>query len=204
MSWNAALFLALNASARPGPVQLAALVGLANLPLLLAPLLLAWLWVAGSAARRPGLIAAGCAVFIGQGINQLLGMAWDEPRPFVAHIGHTWMAHAADNGFPSDHATLAWSLGLGLLLAGVSRTWGLTACAIGIVTGWARVRLGVHMPVDVIASVPAGLLAAVLARSLLVPIRLWVAPAVGGAYDRAVRLLPGRPSRHEPGPRRSA
>ena len=27
----------------------------------------------------------------------------------MAGVGHTWLAHAADNGFPSDHATLTWS-----------------------------------------------------------------------------------------------
>jgi len=63
-------------------------------------------------------------VFAGQGINLLLGLVWFEPRPFMVGIGHTWLDHLADNGFPSDHATLAWSLGLRLALTGASRRWG--------------------------------------------------------------------------------
>jgi hypothetical protein len=44
--------------------------------------------------------------------------------------------------------------------------------------------------VDVLASVPAGLLAAGFASTLLPPIRRWVAPPIERAYDRALRFLP--------------
>jgi len=129
-------------------------------------------------------------VLAGQGINLLLGLAWFEPRPFMAGIGHTWLDHVADNGFPSDHATLAWSLGLGLALTGASRRWGAVACLVGLATGWARVYLGVHFPLDVLASIPAGLLAAGFASTLLPPVRRWVAPLAGHAYDVALGYLP--------------
>ena len=126
----------------------------------------------------------------GQGINLLLGLAWFEPRPFMAGVGHTWLDHVADNGFPSDHATLAWSLGLGLALTGASRRWGTAACLVGLATGWARVYLGVHFPLDVLASMPAGLLAAGSACILLPPVRRWVAPLAEHAYDVALGHLP--------------
>jgi len=159
-SWNTALFLSLNAASRPGPVLQGLVVAVAGIPVLLAPVLLACLWVWGPPARRAALIAAGAGVFAGQGINLLLGLVWFDPRPFMAGIGHTWLDHVADNGFPSDHATLAWSLGLGLVLTGASRHWGAAACLAGLAAGWTRVYLGVHFPVDVLASIPAGLLAA--------------------------------------------
>ncbi len=129
-------------------------------------------------------------MFAGQGINLLLGLVWFDPRPFMAGIGHTWLDHVTDNGFPSDHATLAWSLGLGLALTGASSRWGTVACLVGLAAGWARVYLGVHFPVDVLASIPAGLLAAGFASVLLPPIQRWVAPPVERAYDMALRLLP--------------
>jgi undecaprenyl-diphosphatase len=189
-SWNTALFLSLNAASRPGPVLQGLVVAVAGIPVLLAPVLLACLWVWGPPARRAALIAAGAGVFAGQGINLLLGLVWFDPRPFMAGIGHTWLDHVADNGFPSDHATLAWSLGLGLVLTGASRHWGAAACLAGLAAGWARVYLGVHFPVDVLASIPAGLLAAGFASTLLPPIRRWVAPPVERAYDMALRFLP--------------
>jgi undecaprenyl-diphosphatase len=190
LSLNTALFLSLNAASRPGPVLQGMVVAVASAPVLLAPVLLACLWVWGPPARRAALIAAGAGVFAGQGINLLLGLVWFEPRPFMAGVGHTWLDHVADNGFPSDHATLAWSLGLGLALTGASRRWGAAACLAGLAAGWARVYLGVHFPVDVLASIPAGLLAAGFAVALLPPIRRWVAPLAERAYDRALRLLP--------------
>ncbi len=121
MSWNTTLFMLLNAPERPsGLVWLAVNVAAIG-PVILAPALLACLWIWGTPHRRPALIATASGVFFGQGVNWLLGLAWYEPRPFMAGIGHTWLAHAPDNGFPSDHATLGWSLGLGLALRSFPR-----------------------------------------------------------------------------------
>lgn len=190
MSWNTSLFLFLNAATRPDTWSLYLLEGLADLPVFLTPVLLAALWVVGASGRRPALIAAGAAVFVGQGTNWLLGLVWFEPRPFMAGIGHTWMAHIPDNGFPSDHATLAWSLGLALVLTEASVRWGLVACLSGAAAGWARVRLGVHFPVDVLAAVPVGMLAAMVARGMLPPIRVWVTPLAEQAYEVVLERLP--------------
>ncbi len=189
MSWNTALFLSLNAASRPDTFELSTIESLASLPVLLAPVLLVSLWIAGPSGQRPALIAVGIALFVGQGMNWLLGLIWFEPRPFMAGIGHTWMAHAPDNGFPSDHATLAWSLGLALVLTGASIRWGLAACAAGVAAGWARVRLGVHFPVDVLASVPVGLLAGIFARGVLPPVGLWVAPLAEHAHGALCERL---------------
>jgi len=190
LSWNTALFLSLNAASKPTAVGQAAAEALAAAPLLLIPVLLACLWIWGPRDRRAALIATGAGVFVGQGINLLLGLAWFEPRPFMAGVGHTWLDHVADNGFPSDHATLAWSLGLGLILTGASRFWGVAACLIGVAVGWARVYLGVHFPLDVLASIPAGLVAAAAACLLLHPARRWITPAAERLYDGALGRLP--------------
>lgn len=190
LSWNTALFLSINAASRPNAILQHLAEAIANAPVLLAPVLLSCLWVWGLPARRAALIATGAGVFAGQGINLLLGQAWFEPRPFMAGIGHTWLDHVADNGFPSDHATLAWSLGLGLALTSASRRWGTAACLVGLATGWARVYLGVHFPLDVLASIPAGLLAAGFASLLLPPIRRWAVSPAEHAYNAALRRLP--------------
>jgi len=175
---NSSLFLAINASAQPGALAFLFAQLMANAPLLLAPALLAGLWFWGRPARRAGLIATGFGVFAGQAINLSLGQLVYQPRPFMVGIGHTWIAHVADNGFPSDHATLAWSLGLGLVLTESSRRWGVFACLVGVAAGWARVYLGVHFPFDVVASAAAGLLAATLARTVLPMTRRYVLPQV--------------------------
>ncbi len=190
LSLNTALFFLLNAADKPNAIPQALAEALAVAPVLLVPVLLTYLWVWGPPARRAALIATGCAVFAGQAINLTLGLLWFEPRPFMVGIGHTWLEHVADNGFPSDHATVAWSLGLGLVLTGGFYRWSGFACLVGLAAGWARVFLGVHFPIDVLASIPAGLLAAAFARAALAPIRRWVAPPVGRFYDAALGRLP--------------
>jgi membrane-associated phospholipid phosphatase len=78
-------------------------------------------------------------------------------------------------------------------LTGASRQWGVAACVVAVAAGWARVWLGVHFPVDVLVSAPVGLLAALAARGLLSPARLWVTPVAERAYDGIIgRLRFGR------------
>ncbi len=190
MPWNTALFMALNASAHPPAAVLTMAVLLAGAPLPLAPVLLVALWVWGRPAARAGLIAVAGGVLAGQGVNVLLGGLWFENRPFMAGIGHTLMRHAADNGFPSDHATLCWSCGLGLIATGAARRWGIAACALGLATGWARVFLGVHVPIDVLAAIPVGAAAAGLARLALPMIRRHAAPPAERLYAALLARLP--------------
>lgn len=190
MQWNLDLFMLLNASARPSAGMLWVAELAANAPLLLIPTLLTGLWIWGAPQRRPALLAVAASLFAGQGLNWLLGQAWYEPRPFMAGIGHTWIEHVADNGFPSDHATLAWGLGCGLMLTGISLRWGIFACAVAILTGWARVFLGVHFPVDVLVAAPVGLTAGFIAR-LLRPVAAHLAQPVERLYETILRQLPG-------------
>ena len=192
MSWNSSLFLLLNSAAQPGPAMLFAADTLASGPLLLTPVLFTCLWVWGRPDRRAALLATAAGLFAGQAANVLLGLAWYEPRPFMAGVGHTWMEHVADNGFPSDHATLAWSLGFGLILTGASRRWGVVACLIGVGAGWARVYLGVHFPVDVMASMPVGLVAGSAARLAVPTTRAWLLPPAERLYGAVLHRLPAR------------
>lgn len=192
MPWNTDLFLLLNAPSHPGGAMLLFAEILAAGPVMLAPVLLACLWVWGHPDRRAALLAVAAGLFVGQAVNMLLGTTWYEPRPFMAGVGHTWMTHAADNGFPSDHATLAWSLGLGLFFTGASRRWGAAACLLGVAVGWDRVYLGVHFPVDVLTSAPAGLLAATVACIAVPPVQVWLLPPAERLYEAALGRLPAR------------
>ena len=85
LSWNTTLFLSVNAASKPSALsQGLAAEAVASAPALLAPLLLACLWVWGSPARHAALIATGVGLLAGQGVNLLLGLVWFEPRPFMA------------------------------------------------------------------------------------------------------------------------
>lgn len=192
MPWNTTLFLQINASSDPGQAAMLVLGMLASGPILLAPILLTALWVWGEPKRRSALLAVAVGLFVGQGLNMLLGLIWFEPWPFMTGVGHTWIAHVADNGFPSDHAALAWSLGLGLILTGGSRRWGIAACLLGVVAGWARVYLGVHYPLDVLVAAPVGLAAGTTAFFVEPTMQARVAPLIEGLYDAVLDRVPAR------------
>lgn len=189
MSWNSDLFLLLNAPAAPATAPWLAARLLAGLPVVLAPALLVWLWVRRPDHRRAGLLAVTIGAGVGQMLNLGLGMLWFEPRPFMAGIGHTLLAHAADNGFPSDHSTLMFALGTGLMLTGAARSVGAVVCLLGLGVAWARVYLGVHFPIDVLMGVPVGLLAGLVARGIEPPVRLYILPPAQALYVRAVEVL---------------
>jgi undecaprenyl-diphosphatase len=119
--------------------------------------------------RRAAIVALGAA-----GLALLLahvgGILWDRPRPFVAHHAHSFLSHAADSSFPSDHATAAFAIAVAVLA--YHRRTGLALLVAAAVLAVARVALGVHYPSDVLAGALLGTLSA------LVPVRL-VAPRVG-------------------------
>jgi len=189
LDWNQPLFLLLNAPAHPGAWLVRSVAALADSPVIAAPSLLVALWIWGMPARRGALLAAAGALLVGQGFNQALGLLWFEPRPFMIPVGRTLMAHTADNGFPSDHATLVWTLGAALLLTRAAPRWGAAVCLYGGAVAWSRVWLGIHFPIDMLASALVGATSGSLGRVGRPVIDVWALPPVDQAYEGALRLL---------------
>ncbi len=193
-AWNRTLFLIINAPPHASPLLVHVAWVLATSPILVAPLLLVILWVRGSRSRRGGLLATTAAALLAIGINQILGMIYVEPRPFVIGLGRTLIQHAPDNSFPSDHATLVWTLMAGLIATGAAPGWGIAMGIYGIGVAWARIFLGVHFPLDMLGSAGvsvAGWGLAVLAMRWPVP---WLLPAAEAIYERSIVLLRLPPS----------
>lgn len=163
--WNLDLFHLLNASLAPGQGMLLFLDIVAqDTPyIVLAMLGLVW-FVAGNEVRR-SLMAGGVSLAIGLAVNFAIAAVIYVPRPFEAGFGHTFLAHAPETSFPSDHATFLWSLGLGLLVTRRLRWLGFIVSLVGAATAWARVYLGVHFPLDMLASLLISLAAAATTHS---------------------------------------
>lgn len=96
---------------------------------------------------------AGALGFVG-------GHLYYHARPFVVDHTVPLLAHAADNGFPSDHALLTAAIAAGIWKS--SRPLSAIGWAIAIAVGTARVLAGIHWPMDVIG----GLLMAVAAGAI--------------------------------------
>ena len=122
--------------------------------------------LAGPAPLRRRLLQALLAVAIGALLAGLVHRFWPQPRPFMLDLGPLWLDHAARAGLPSSHATGMFSLGFALWLQGGRRLGGVLLL-LGALVGWSRVYLGVHFPLDILAALPVGWLAAWLARAFV-------------------------------------
>jgi undecaprenyl-diphosphatase len=126
-------------------------------------------------ASVAAVLSAGLGLAVGKVISELV----DRARPFVAdpHGVHLFAGHAADPGFPSDHATAAFAIATAILLR--KRGWGLFALAAATVLSVGRVALGVHYPSDVLAGASLGGASA---------LALWI-PPVRSRVDRLADFL---------------
>jgi undecaprenyl-diphosphatase len=146
--FNQTLYLALNAPGHPGAITLFLARFFAEVVVWLAPLLLITGWLHGNEEKRLALMQAAASGLLGLLINQGIGLLWHPPRPFMIGLGHTYLNHAPDSSFPSDHLTLIWGFAFALASHRQTRLSGVLLAALGVPSAWARVYLGVHFPFD--------------------------------------------------------
>lgn len=115
-------------------------------------------YVAWRRAAVAAVLSAGLALAIGKAISELV----ERQRPFVidSHGVHLFASHAADAGFPSDHATASFAIATAIFLR--HRRWGLVALAAAAILSVGRVALGIHFPSDVLAGAALGAAVALL------------------------------------------
>lgn len=139
------------------------------------------------AALRAGLLA-GASAAGALAVAALVARLVDRPRPFAADPDgvHLLARHAADPGFPSDHATAAFAIATALVL--VDRRLGVPALVAAVALALDRVALGVHYPSDVLAGAALGIAVATLL------FRLTRGLALGRVLDRVVAGPPALPA----------
>jgi len=165
---------------------------------LLALCLLAGWWIGrrDDSARKVALaVWAAIAAIIAVILVQPIADAAKEQRPFVVmpHV-HKLIAHAADYGFPSDHATAAGAVAAGLTF--LSWRLGLVTWLIALLVAFSRVYVGVHFPQDVLAGLALGAAVAVIGVFLVVPLLTRVVAWLGTTPVRP--LVARSPLREQP------
>jgi undecaprenyl-diphosphatase len=140
--------------------------------------------------RRAGAVLATAAAGVALLINQPIAHAVDRTRPYLAHPAHAHLliARSHDPSFPSDHATGAFALAVGVLM--YDRVTGVLLVVLAAILSFARVYVGTHYPGDVVAGAAIGAASAVILY-LLPPVRR----LLEGVASRAGRLWDGLQAR---------
>jgi undecaprenyl-diphosphatase len=144
--------------------------------------------------RRIGAVLATAAGGIALLIAQPIANAVDRTRPFITHPHATLLIHHAnDAGFPSDHATGAFGLAMGLWL--YDRAIGALTLFLAVIVALARVYVGAHYPSDVVAGALLGIaVALVLYLTPLRAVIARIASLCSSLWERILGFAPARSS----------
>lgn len=189
LSLNTHLFILLNAPAAASPTLVTLAEVIASKLIYVVPLLLIALWIWSEPEQRSGLVSTGIVAALALGANQIVGLLWYEPRPFMIGLGRTLMAHAPENSFPSDHTTFMLTVGLALIATRAAPMWGKVVSALAVLVAWARIYLGLHFPLDMFASALIACLFGGVAMFLQRPLQRRFMPIAGRIYDDALDVL---------------
>lgn len=152
---NIALFQILGAGHTPEASILAFASRVSGVATWLCVALLGW-----AAWRQPPqrlyvlttLLAAGAAAMAAHALAEAFNM----PRPFMTGLSPAHVEHGARGSMPSTHASVMFTVALLFCMRAPLRTIGFALVALATLTGWARVYVGVHFPLDVVGGLLLG------------------------------------------------
>lgn len=159
-----ALFLAMTAGSAPTPWLLSIATTLARF----GPWFSAAVMLVAAIRRRDErgyLLALLCLAALGSLVAHALASTLGYSRPFMLGLTPAHLAHGGSDGLPSTHATVMGLVAFGMLVRRPLRGYGVVAMVLALGTGWARIHVGVHFPLDVVAGL--GLAAAMLSGFLV-------------------------------------
>lgn len=189
---NLLCFSLLNADAGLHGWRLALGVFAARYLILLVPLGLAGLWIGGQPLQREAAVKALAATACALALNALIGLLWYHARPFAGGIGHSFLHHAPDSSFPSDHGTIMFTVALVLASARApaARRFGAAMLPLAVAVAWARIFLGIHWPLDMVGALGVGVAMTLLFRTVAVD---GPCAALAGTMATLYRRLLARP-----------
>jgi membrane-associated phospholipid phosphatase len=95
-------------------------------------------------------IVASSMLVASLGLARFASLFYTDPRPFAQEHYQPLLPHTANNGFPSGYATLAAAIVFAVLL--LSRRWAIPFLLLAIMIDWARVGVGLHHVIDIVAA----------------------------------------------------
>ncbi len=145
------------------------------------------LWFLSGRKKKIVLLEATEAAIIGLAANQLIGLFYFHPRPYMVGLCAPLFPHGPETSFPSDHGTLLFAAAFYLLIARRWTACGIPLLAVGALTAWGRVYTGIHFPFDMAGSLVVGLMSVGLTRLIVRPLN-----SLNEGLIRIVDQLTGR------------
>jgi len=172
---NQSLFLWVhNFAGRSGSIEGLAVFCAEWLPYLVAAAFLVLVFRQPGTRRRFYLFAEGAlAVILSRGIvTTAIHFFYNYPRPFEVYAFAPLISESGSS-FPSGHAALFFALAMVAWYA--NRTWGWWFFGLAAIISIARVYVGVHWPLDILAGAAIGVASGWCIRRLLKDARREVA-----------------------------
>jgi undecaprenyl-diphosphatase len=82
--------------------------------------------------------------------SRTASLLFENPRPFLEHDFVPLITHAADNGFPSDHALFVFAVAS--IVFTFNKPVGFGLFVLAVLVGVGRVLVGVHHVIDILGS----------------------------------------------------
>ena len=155
MVLNAALFEAIE-GLTGNPILDQSMIFLAEYLVILVPLSLIYLWFKDRETSLFTFYTTVTGIIISYG----LGLLYFHENPSATY--ETIAAYHAENSFPSQHTTAIIATALPLLYREKSKIGGLMLIS-GLSTGFARIYIGEHWPVDILGAIFAAALGLLIA-----------------------------------------
>jgi undecaprenyl-diphosphatase len=147
------------------------------------PIGLLYLWFKFKKEREATFLAFFSCIFSWFVITKaIVSNIWFRPRPNLGLVGGKELIfHRPDYSFPSDHATALFAVALGLYIFGFRRA-GNWFLLFAVIICLARVAVGVHFPLDIVAGAASGLIGVIIVKILQKPILKYI-------YKPILRLM---------------
>jgi len=110
--------------------------------------------------NQRAILRALIALFVANIVLKLCNLIYFRPRPFDSHEVNLLFYRPWDSSFPSNPATVGFSVATAVWL--YNRRLGASLLALATLFGLSRIYCGVHYPLDVIAGALLGALSAYL------------------------------------------
>ena len=123
--------------------------------------ILLYLWFT---SEKNEALYSGYTTTLGVILNQIIGIFYFHPRPFMDNLGVALLSHKPENSFPSDHTTFSLSIALMLLTFKSTRILGIIVSVFSLWCGVARVYCGVHYPFDILGSIVVAICSVIIIR----------------------------------------